>query len=220
MALTLHEHPFASYCWKVLIAFDELGMAYTRNQVDDEGDWSRLAELWPMRKIPVLVDDDAGTMIPESSAIIEYIDRLAGNGGLIPEDTQAALQARLGDRLFDGFVMTPMQKIVLDHLRPDDQRDRFGVEQARETLRRAYEMLNDRLAGSRWAAGESFTIADCAAAASLHYARAVEPWRDDRLEHLTAYYARLVARPSVARTIDGAREYRSFFPPGWPAHMD
>ena len=120
MTLTLYEHPFASYCWKALIALYERGLPFEAHVVDDEADRARLAELWPMASIPVLVDDGAGITLPESTTIVEYLDGLGDAPRLVPADPAAALQARLWDRVSDGHVMTPMQKIVGDALRSRD----------------------------------------------------------------------------------------------------
>jgi glutathione S-transferase len=220
MALTIHEHPFASYCWKALIALNELGLPFERVFVGGEEDRAKLAELWPMGGIPVLVDDDAGLTLPEATVIVEHLDSLAGGGRLIPPDPEAALQVRLWDRIFDGYVMTPMQKIVLDSLRPEGANDVFGVAEARADLDRAYAMLNDRLPAGTWAAGDDFTLAECAAAPSLFYARVVHRWDEEKLETLTDYYRRLESRPSVAKVIDEGREYRSLFPLPWPEWVE
>lgn len=59
-------------------------------------------------------------------------------------------------------------------------------------------------------------MADCAAAPSLHYARVVIRWNEERFVNLTRYHRALEARPSVARAIDEAREYREVFPIPWP----
>ena len=48
------------------------------------------------------------------------------------------------DRFFDNYVMTPMQKIVVDHLRPEDERDPRGVAEARALLDTAYRWLDGR----------------------------------------------------------------------------
>ena len=220
MSLTLHEHPFASYCWKALIALAELDMPFERRSVNDEADRDALAALWPMASIPVLVDSRAGIALPEETVIIEYLDLSAGGGKLIPSDAVEALGVRLWDRVFDNYVMTPMQKIVLDSLRDESDRDTTGVAGARQELEQAYEMLEQRLTGSAWAAGEAFTLADCAAAPSLFYARVVHRWDEDRLEKLTTYYRRLEARPSVAGVIDEARPFREVFPLPWPSYVD
>jgi glutathione S-transferase len=118
----------------------------------------------------------------------------------------------------DAYVMTPMQKIVGDSLRREDRRDAEGVAQARSTLENAYELLEEHLADGGWAAGAAFTLADCAAAPALFYARVVQRWEEERLAALTRYFSALTARPSVARVIDEAREYRHLFPLPWPAY--
>jgi glutathione S-transferase len=219
VTLTLHEHPFAAYCWKALIALYERDLPFVPHLVDDEADRVRLAELWPMASIPVLVDDGAGITLPESTSIVEYLDRLGDAPQLVPADPAAALQARLWDRVMDGHVMTPMQKIVGDSLRPVGRGDPDGVVQARATLDQAYVLLDMHLARGGWAAGAGFTLADCAAAPSLFYARVVHRWDEERLADLTRYFTMLMARPSVARVIDEAREYRHLFPLPWPDHM-
>lgn len=89
---------------------------------------------------------------------------------LIPVDPGTALDARLMDRFFDNYVMTPVQKIVGDCLRPAERRDAHGVTEARALLDRAYAWLEDTLQGREWAAGDTFSVADCAAAPSLFYA--------------------------------------------------
>ena len=67
MTLVLHEHPFAAYCWKALIALYERDLPFESHFVGDAADRERLAELWPMGSIPVLVDDAAGITLPEST---------------------------------------------------------------------------------------------------------------------------------------------------------
>jgi glutathione S-transferase len=220
MTLTLHEHPFAAYCWKALIALYERDLPFEPQIVLDDADRARLAELWPMASIPVLVDEEAGITLPESSPIVEYLDGLGEASRLVPQDPAAALQARLWDRVFDGHVMTPMQKIVGDSLRPEGRGDPQGVVEARATLEQAYDLLDRHLTGGGWAAGPEFTLADCAAAPALFYGRIVHRWDEQRLADLTRYYMELTARPSVARVIGEALEYRDLFPLPWPDYAD
>jgi len=220
MKLVLHQHPFASYCQKALIALYELELPFTSHQVDGLEGREALARLWPMASIPVLRDEDADVTLPESTTVAEYLDGLAGGGRLIPADRAGALQARLWDRLADGHLSTPMQTIVGDLLRPDDAKDPYGVEQARAGLDRFYGVLDDRLAELPWAGGETFTIADCSTAPPLFYLRAIHRWDEAGHAHITRYYRDLMARPSVRRTIDDARPLRSLFPLPWPDDQD
>jgi glutathione S-transferase len=221
MTLTLHEHPFAAYCWKPLIALYELGLPFEHHVVTDEASRRELAEIWPLAKIPVLVDETAGMVLPESTTIIEYLDGLApGTGALVPADAAEALQARLWDRFHDQYIANPMQKIVGDNLRAEGREDPEGVADARRTLDTAYPVLDTQLARGAWAAGATFTVADCAAAPALFYARIVHRWDEKEQPNITRYYRDLVHRASVARVIDEARPYRDLFPMAWTTDVD
>jgi glutathione S-transferase len=220
MTLTLHEHPFAAYCWKPLIALYEREVPFEPHFVGGEEDRAELAKLWPPASIPVLRDDEAGETVPESTTIVEYLDSFGDAPPLIPADPAAARAARLWDRVIDGQVMTPMQKIVADALRPEGDRDPFGVVEARAGLDATYELLDSRLARETWLAGPTFTLPDCAAAPALHYAYVVNRWNEAGFPNLTSYFSTLMTRPSVARVVDEAREYRDLFPLGWPDHVD
>lgn len=216
MELILYAHPFSSYCQKVIVALHEHGLPFTLRPIND-GDAAaeeEFARRWPMRHMPLLTDGGRGVM--EASVIIEYLERYRGAApALLPEDAERALEVRFLDRFFDNYVMTPMQRIVYDFARPLEQRDARGVADAGALLERAYAWLDAHMAGRRWAAGEEFTLADCAAAPSLFYADWVHPI-PERYEHARAYRARLLARPSFARAVEAGRPYRPMFPPGAP----
>lgn len=220
--LVLHEHPFAAYCWKPLIALYELGLPFERHIVTDEVARRELAKIWPLARIPVLRDDTADLMLPESTMIIEFLDGLASDSGpgLIPDDAGGALQARWWDRFHDQYIATPMQKIVGDTLRPEGGEDPEGVAEARRMLDTAYPVLDAQLSREAWTAGATFTMADCAAAPALFYARVVHRWDEEEQPNITRYYRELVQRASVARVIDEARPYRDLFPMVWPEDVD
>ena len=134
---------------------------------------------------------------------------------LIPDEPQAALEVRFLDRVFDHHVMAAMQAPVTEALRPRPDRQEEALARAGERLETAYAWLEARLAGRRWAAGEAFSMADCAAAPSLFYADWVHPIGEAH-RGLRAYRARLLARPSVARAVEEGRPYRPLFPLGAP----
>jgi glutathione S-transferase len=214
MSLTLYAHPFAAYCWKALIALYENDVPFHYRVVDDAAGFAELAALWPLKKFPVLKDGEV-TVI-ESSVIIEHLmHRYPGPSRLIPEGVDAVLKVRFMDRFFDNYVMTPMQKLVSDRMRTDNEHDAKGVAEARTMLDVAYEWLEKQAAQQTWAAGEHFTMGDCAAAPALFYADWVHPI-GDQFPGVRSYRARLLARASVARIVDEARPYRKFFPMGAP----
>lgn len=214
MSLTLYAHPFSSYCQKVLVALWEKDITFTYRHLEEPGAQEELAAFWPIGRFPVLVDK--GRVVAESSIIIEYLDqRFDGAVRLIPADPQAALEARFMDRFFDNYVMAAMQQPVFAALHADEARKNEAMAEAARALDTAYGWLEQRLAGRHWAAGESFTMADCAAAPSLFYADWVRPI-GAQFPTLRDYRARLLARPSFARAVDEARPYRSYFPLGAP----
>lgn len=213
MALTLHYHPLSSYCHKVLIALDELGIEVDKKLLNlgDADERAAFLALWPTGKMPLLVDD--GRVVPETPIIIEYLQRHHARDGrrLLPDDTDAALDVRLWDRLFDLYVMTPMQAHTADLLRPEADRDPIAVAEAKARLLSSYALIERQLEGRAWVTGEAFTLADCAAAPSLFYAVTYVPLPPQHTR-LAAYVERLWARPSVARVIDAARPFFKYYP--------
>ncbi|MCQ4190652.1 glutathione S-transferase family protein [Methylocystis suflitae] len=214
MTLTLYGHPFSSYTQKALIALYENDTAFQFRSLEDKQAAAEWAALWPIKRFPLLLDDDRSIM--EASVIVEYLDlRHPGRATLVPRDAHAAVDVRFMDRFFDNYVMTPMQKIVFDRLRPEGDRDSHGVAEARRALEKAYGWLNEKMRNREWAAGEDFSLADCAAAPALFYADWSHPI-DEAMANVIAYRRRLLSRPSFARAVDEARPYRAYFPLGAP----
>ncbi len=214
MTLTLYFHPLSSFCHKVLMALYENDTPFRGHVVDfsDEKAAARFLALWPVGKIPVLHDASRDITMPETTIIIEYLDRhYPGRCRLLPEDDSERLEARLWDRFFDFYVQVPMQKIVGDLLRAEGERDSYGVAEARRTLHTAYGVIERQMADKSWAIGEDFSIADCAAAPALFYAGIVEPFQETQPK-LAAYFERLVERSSFKRMLAEARPYFPMFP--------
>lgn len=210
--LTLHYHPLSSCCWKLQIALAENGTPFEARLVNlgDPTERTAYAALWPTAKIPLLVDD--GRVVPETSLQIEYLDHHhPGRQRLLPEGFDAQLDVRLWDRLFDLYVMTPMQRYIGEQIRPEAERD--GRDQAAyaDALTQAYDLIESRIGDGPWAAGAQFSMADCAAAPALFYATIVRPFAA-RHERLNAYFERLLARPSVWQTIVQARPWFQYYP--------
>ena len=213
MSLTLYSHPFSSYCQKVLIALYENDTPFDYRHMEEPGAADERVALWPFGKFPVLVDGER--TVAESTIIIEHLDlHHRGSTRFLPDDPKAALEVRFMDRFFDMYVMTPMNKPVAETLRPDGRRETAQAEAEKE-LDVAYAWLEGVLAGRTWAAGEAFSMADCAAGPSLFYADWVHQI-GKAYPAVRAYRSRLLARPSFARAIEEARRYRHYFPLGAP----
>ena len=212
MALTLYYHPFSSYSWKVLIPLYEAGTPFNGRNLADEDAIAEWKKLWPIERFPVLVDDVRKKTLPESSIIIEFLDtHYPGPAPLLPHDDDARLDVRFLDRVLDNYVHNPMQTIVFDRMREEGRKDPLGLERAHAMLDRAYGWLDERMKDRSFACGEAFTLADCAAAPALFYANKVVPFTDTH-ENVTAYFERLLARPSYARVLKEAEPYLAMFP--------
>jgi glutathione S-transferase len=212
--LKLYGHPFSSYTQKALMALYENNIPFDFRHLGEPAIAEEHARLWPIRKMPLL--DDGGRLVMEATVIIEYLDlHHPGPVRMVPADAEAALEVRMLDRIFDNYVMSPMQRIVADFMRPAEKRDVKGVADAKATLDASYRWVDEKLRDRQWVAGDTFSLADCAAAPSLFYADWVHPI-GERFAALLGYRARLLRRPSFARCVEEARPYRKLFPPGAP----
>ena len=212
MALTLYFHPLSSYCQKVLIALYENATPFEPLQIDlgDPASRAKLTAHWPIGKFPVLTDGDH--VVPESSIIIEYLDaKYPGPTRFIPSDPDLARQTRLKDRFYDCHIDDQLGRIATLRLRPEGHRDPRGMVEARARIETALAMVEKDMADKTCAMGDTFTLADCAAAPALFYADMVAPFAATH-PNATAYLERLKARPSYARALAEAAPYLHMVP--------
>jgi glutathione S-transferase len=208
--LTLYYHPLSSFCHKVLIALYENNIEFERRIIDfsNEADRAELHAIWPFNKFPVIRDHARRRDVAESTAIIEYLNHyFAGERSLLPTDWEAAFEVRFWDRIFDTYVQRPMQQIVSDRV----YGNHADLTNERTTLETAYRMIDQHMASRMWVSGKHFSMADCAAAPALFYASTLQPFPDE-LKHLSAYFDRLLTRPSFARVLEEAKPYFSMYP--------
>jgi glutathione S-transferase len=218
MTIELYQHPFSSYVQKAKTAFYEKGIPFETKLLEGTGPVTEeFAELWPIKRFPVLVDE--GRLVFEATGIIEYLDaRFPKTPRLVPIDPLIAAETRMWDRFFDNYVSYPQGRIVFMAIgrEPDDGNNGATW---RSMLETSYTLLDSRMANRTWAVGDSFSLADCAAAPALLYA----DWTHaipERFSAVHAYRRRLLARPSYARVLDEARPYRGYFPLGAPVDRD
>lgn len=212
MTLQVWSHPYAAYGQKASVALYELALPFELRLVDGSPDaLAGFARVSPFAKMPALVDTGAGLTVIESSIVIEYLDRLAGGGRLIPESPDEALEVRFMDRVIDTYVGGPMNRIIFNRLGRAGPLHEGAVANDERELATAWDMLEQRLSDGRtWAAGETFSMADCGAAPILTYARRLVPFGDR--PRLRAWHARLMARPSFVRALEDAAPFGDLMP--------
>ncbi|PZO48263.1 MAG: glutathione S-transferase [Alphaproteobacteria bacterium] len=208
--LTLYGHPISSYTWKVLTALYENDTPFEFSTVD-QNTYADFIALWPMGKFPILIDSERKRMVTETSVIIEYLDAYyPGKTRFIPTDLDASLEVRRWDRVFD-HLNTTMSKVVVDNIRPEDQRDPYGVDEAKRIVRGIYTVIEAQLSDDAFITAGSFTLADCAAAPALWYATRNVPL-DGACPRMAAYLERLKARPSFARAVKESEPLFHMYP--------
>lgn len=212
MALVIYSHPYSAYGQKAAVALYELDLPFELKLVDGSPEvMGEFAKVSPFAKMPALIDTDAGRTVIESSIVIEYLDRLAGGGNLLPAEPDHALEVRFMDRILDTYVGGPMNRIIFNRLGRAGPPHTGAMANDEAELATAWDLLERRLSDGRtWAAGESFSMADCGAAPLLTYARRLVPFGDR--PRLRAWHARLMARPSFVKALEDAAPFGDLMP--------
>jgi glutathione S-transferase len=210
--LKLYLHPLSSFCWKVLIPLYEAEIPFEPMMVElmDPAKRAEYLKLSPFAKIPVLVDGER--VVNETSIMIEYLAlKYPEAASLLPKDPAEALKVRALDRFFDLYIGLALGRVAGDRLRPEDKRDPIGIGMVMNDMRTAIGIVEKDMTDRTWAAGETFTMADCAAAPALFYANKLVPYAPD-YPNVARYLERLQKRPSVARAIREAEPYFHMVP--------
>ena len=155
MALQLYAHPFSSYCQKVLVALYENATPFELRMLDfgpeaDERIAAEFAALWPLQRMPVLVD--AGRPVMEATIIIEHL-QLFHPGRVRFAPRRRARRARRAD---DGPLLRQLRDDAdaEDRVRRDPQAGSARRAGRRRRARAARHRLSlARRQGSRAASG-------------------------------------------------------------------
>ena len=200
--MKLHYHPISTYSQKVLIALYEKGLEFESEivQLMDPDANAAYRETYPLGKIPCLALEN-GHLIPESSIIIEYIDDMAGPA-LIAGDATATRQIRFKDRMLALSLTATVTALLFQGIKPEAERDQEKIDRANSQIDTIYDFMEKELDRQPFAAGNEFSMADCAAAPALFYARQVAPF--EARDNISAYWDRLSERDSVKKTQEEA----------------
>ena len=202
--MKLYYFPLSTYSQKVLIALYEKGIEFDAeitNLFDPEVA-SGFREIYPMGKIPLLIDDEH--MVPESSIIIEYLDNMAAPA-LISGDADQSRKIRFKDRMYDLYLNESVTTLLFQNMKPEDQRDPDRIAKAKSQIDVMYMFMESEFEKQPFSSGDEFSLSDCAAAAGLFYAEQQAPFSD--FPHIQRYWERLKSMPSVQRVHQEAAPY-------------
>ena len=183
---------------KVSIALEELELPYEVRKVslskgEQKEDW--FLEINPNGRIPAIVDDETEVTLFESGAILLYLaektGRLMGDGVRGRAETVQWLMFQMG-----GVGPMMGQANVFGRYAP--VKLPWAIERYQRECRRLFEVLDRRLTGREWLAGDRYTIADIA---NFAWVRTHSWSRVDveGLDALDAWLGRIRSRPAVER---------------------
>ncbi len=186
---------------KVVLALEETALPYRRI---DAGrgygvtDTPEYRAMNPNALVPVI--EDGGFVLWESNAIVRYLAARAPGSGLLPEDLRARADA---DRWMDwasGTLIAGMGDAFHGIVRGPGSRPPEAVAASVAATERAFDILEERLAGRPYLAGEAFTVADIPAGCAAHRWLNMPVERASR-PRLEAWYGRLRERPASAAAL-------------------
>ena len=175
---------------------EEIGYEYKVTKVDiskDEQFKPEFIKLSPFSKIPVITDHENNESIFESGAILIYLGEKSGK--FYDEQDRLKinqwLMAQMG-------TIGPMigQHHQFHHYNPG--KSEFGEKRFFKIAKRLYGELDNRLASSKFLAGEDYTIADIATWPWI----ARHEWHDiglNNFENLKRWYVEISKREAVIR---------------------
>lgn len=198
MELRLISFAGCPFVQRAVIVLDEKRVGYEVTYIDLEAKPEWFLQLSPRGKVPVLVVD--GRPLFESSAIVEFLEETHPEPPLLPADPFLRARDRGWVSLFADELYAPLWTLLT--------RDGDAAARAAASIDALLERLDEELAGRQWLSGDGtrFGFADAAAAPFFMRAQIAEEvglWSRSARASERAWSERLLARPSVARSVPG-----------------
>ena len=200
--------------YKPVIFLEEAGVPYDLTFIDfskKEQKDPEYMKLNPNGRIPTIVDRSNGDFaVFESGAILWYLAEKYGQ--FLPIEPNARSET-LQWLIFQMGGIGPMMGQAMYFQRiaaPNGHEEPFSIKRYVDESRRLLEVLDTRLEGREWLAGEEYTIADMA---TYPWARAYV-WAKvsvDGLDHLKAWFDRIDTRPFVQKALTIPKEQPAFW---------
>lgn len=204
--MKLLSAPASPYSRKVRIVLAEKRIDCGIENVDVQPQDNPVNAHNPLGKIPTLVLDD-GTAIYDSRVIVEFLDNLAVDGRLVPQDNRERIAVRRWEALADG-VLDAGLLVRYESLRPQDEQSESWVAKQMARVRRGLAQMESELGARAWCQGERYTLADIALGCCVGWIGFRQPggidWRAE-CPGLARHYDKLMARPPFAATVPATR---------------
>ena len=181
---------------KVLWTCAELNLKYDRVDAGMQFGVNKTPEYLAMNPnglVPTI--DDDGFILWESHAIVRYLARKHGKGGLWPTDDKACADADRWMEWYDTTLWPNLRPVFLNLVRvAPEKRDMALVEESRKKMAGDLQIVEKYLANRPYLAGQTLTMGDIPMGVALHRWFAL-PIERPSYPKLQAYYERLNKRP-------------------------
>ena len=204
---TLHGVTLSPFVRKVRFACAEKGIEYENNPQLPFNQPPEFLAISPLGKIPVWQEGDF--TVPDSSVIIDYLERTHPTPPLYPEDPQLRAQALFLEEYADTKLVEVLTTVFFQRF---VQKNFFGEEPDQEKIDQAlnvdgppvFEYLENLLGDNDVLVGGVFTIADIAVASPfVNFQLADEKPDASRWPKLAAYVERIHGRPAIKPIVEG-----------------
>lgn len=210
--MQLYSGPLSLFTAKVRVALDEKQLAYERIEVG----WSlasryephhpEVATRNPKGQVPVLVDGDV--TVYDSTLIFEYLEERYPSPPLYPAGLEERVRCRRLEAAADEIFFPSVWSLIEEAFYPAGAggRNEARLVEAKASLATQYAALDAELRGREWLC-DRFSVADIAYLIFVRAASGVGAKPAPELASLHAWFERMLARPTVAREVDGMNRY-------------
>jgi glutathione S-transferase len=187
---------------KLRVYLAEKGLSLPMEQVNIVTGDNRKPEFLkknPSAGLPVLELDD-GTHLPESLAIIEYLEEIHPEPPMIGRSALERARVRSLERIAELGVLTRIAQIFQNthpFMAGRVKQSADAAENARNMLAGALKVLDTEIGQRPFVAGERPSIADCTLLAALEFGEFAGVPLDPAYANVTRWYTAFKGRPSA-----------------------
>ena len=184
---------------KISIMLEEINYKYKLTKVDiSNGEQfnPKFIKISPFSKIPVIIDHDENKTVFESGAILMYLGEKSGK--FYNKEDRLKINQWLMAQM--GYIGPMIGQHHQFHYYNPGKSD-FGEERFFKITKKIYQDLDNRLANSKYLAGEKYSIADIATWPWI----ARHEWHDiglKKFENLSRWYLDIANRDAVIKGYD------------------
>ncbi len=204
---TLHGVNLSPFVRKVRMALAEKGIAYDNEQVVPFGQTAEFKKLSPLGKIPVW--QDGNLVLPDSSVIIDYLERIEPSPPLYPSDPaqrgRALWYEEYGDTAVTSTLTTVFfQRFVRKNIFQQEADEEIVKNSLDNQVPPVFDYLEGEIGDNEYLVGGRFSVGDIGVTTSVvNFRLAGESIDADRWPKLAAYVERVFSRPAIKGVVEG-----------------